>query len=89
MLKTCLPGSEKSESSSAKFAAPSPLPEPMAIMKTGTNVKTNTCTETFPNIFSNKSHKKLDKILRLSEKESLKNHFLLKSYKGFCPGTHL
>ena len=39
--------------------------------------------------FSNKSYKKLDKIIRLSEKESLKNHFLLKSYKGFCPGTHL
>ena len=26
-VQTCLPGSEKSESSSAKFAAPSPLPE--------------------------------------------------------------
>ena len=39
--------------------------------------------------FSNKSDKKLDKILRLSEKESLKNLFLLKSYKGFCPGTYL
>ena len=51
MFKTCLPGSEKSESSSAKFAAPSPLPEPTAITKRGTNVKTNTCTETLPNIF--------------------------------------
>ena len=38
--------------------------------------------------FSNKSDKQLDKILRLSEKESLKNP-LLKSYKGFCPGTYL
>ncbi len=51
MFKTRLPGSEKSESSSAKFAAPSPLPEPTAITKRGTNVKTNTCTETLPNIF--------------------------------------
>ena len=51
MFKTCLPGSEKSESSSAKFAAPSPLPEPTANHETGTNVKTNACTETFPNIF--------------------------------------
>ena len=50
-VQTCLPGSEKSESSSAKFAAPSPLPEPTAITKTGTNVKTNTCTETFPKNF--------------------------------------
>ena len=33
MFKTRLPGSEKSESSSAKFAAPSPLPEPTAITK--------------------------------------------------------
>ena len=49
--QTCFPGSEKSESSSAKFAAPSPLPEPTAITKTGTNVKTNACTETLPNIF--------------------------------------
>ena len=51
MFKTCLPGSEKSESSSAKFAAPSPLPDPTAITKTGTNVKTNGCTETPPKIF--------------------------------------
>ena len=29
-VQKCLPGSEKSESSSAKFAAPSPLPEPRA-----------------------------------------------------------
>ena len=51
MFKTCLPGSEKSESSSAKFAAPSPLPEPTANHERGTNVKTNTYTETFPTIF--------------------------------------
>ena len=51
MFKICLPGSEKSESSSAKFAAPSPLPEPTAITKTGTNVKTNACTETSPKIY--------------------------------------
>ena len=63
-----LPGSEKSESSSAKFAAPSPLPEPTAIMKTGTNVKTNACTETSP-IFLNKSHKTPDKIVSVTEKE--------------------
>ena len=51
MFKTCLPGSEKSESSSAKFAAPSPLPEPTAKHETGTNVKTNVWTETSPKIF--------------------------------------
>jgi len=43
----------------------------------------------FAKYFSNKSHKKLDKIWRLTEKESLKNTFSLKSYKGFCPGTFL
>ena len=50
-VQTCLPGSEKSESSSAKFAAPSPLPEPTAITKTGTNVKTNACIKISPNFF--------------------------------------
>ena len=39
--------------------------------------------------FSNKSDKKLDKNLKRTEKESMKNTILLKSYKGFCPGTHL
>ena len=39
--------------------------------------------------FSNKSDKKLDKILKRTEKESIKNTFLIKSYKGFCPGTYL
>ena len=33
--------------------------------------------------FSNKSDKKLDKILKRTEKESIKNTFLFKSYKGF------
>ena len=51
MFKTRLPGSEKSESSSAKLAALSPLPEPTANHETGTNVKTNTYIETLPNIF--------------------------------------
>ena len=39
--------------------------------------------------FSNKSDKKLDKILKRTEKESFKNTFLIKSYKGLCPGTYL
>ena len=39
--------------------------------------------------FQNKSDKKLDKILKRTEKESIKNTFLIKSYKGFCPGTYL
>ena len=51
MFKTCLPGSEKSESSSAKFAAPSPLPEPTANHEMGTNVKTNACIKTSPKLF--------------------------------------
>ena len=41
------------------------------------------------NFFSNKDDKKLDKNLKRTEKESIKNHFLFKSYKSFNPGTFL
>ena len=39
--------------------------------------------------FSNKSDKKLDKILKRTEKESNKNTIMFKRYKGFDPGTFL
>ena len=78
MFKTCLPGSEKSESSSAKFAAPSPLPEPTAITKTGTNVKTNACTETFPNIFQINPIKNWTKFEDCQKKITQKHLFIKK-----------
>ena len=40
-------------------------------------------------IFQINMIKKLDKNLKRTEKESIKNHFLFKSYKGFNPGTFL
>ena len=40
-------------------------------------------------IFPNKYYKKLGRNTRLTEKESIKNHLLLKSYKGFSLGTDL
>ena len=41
------------------------------------------------NFFQVNIIKKLDKNLKRTEKESIKNHFLFKSYKGFNPGTFL
>ena len=34
-------------------------------------------------IFSNKYDKKLDRKIKMTEKESIKDQFLFKSYKGF------
>ena len=45
--------------------------------------------KSIPNIFQIKLIKKLDKILKRTKKESIKNPFLFKSYKGFNPGTFL
>ena len=41
------------------------------------------CTEKCSKYFSNKYDKKLDRKIKMIEKESTKNHFLFKSYKGF------
>ena len=43
------------------------------------------CSKFFPN----KYYKKLDKNIRLTEKESIKKHLLFKRYKGFSPRTNL
>ena len=40
-------------------------------------------------MLSNKYDKKLDRNIKMTEKESIKNHFLFKSYNGFNPGTFL
>ena len=72
-----------------KFAAPSPPSYLRFKENICANVNTKECTEGKPNIFQINLIKKLDKILKRTEKESIKNTFLLKSYKGFNPGTHL
>ena len=72
-----------------KFAAPSPPSVSTFKEDICANVNTKESTEGKPNIFQINLIKKLDKILKRTEKESIKNTFLLKSYKGFCPGTNL
>ena len=67
------------------FAAPSPPSVSTFKEDICANVNTKESTEGKPNIFQIK----LDKILKRTEKESIKNTFLIKSYKGFCPGTYL
>ena len=47
--------------------------------------KYRACTEKCSKYFSNKYDKKLDRKIKMTEKESIKNHFLFKSYKGFKP----
>ena len=72
-----------------KFAAPSPPSVSTFKEDICANVNTTRCTKSYPNKFSNKSDKKLDKILKRTEKESNKNPFMFKSYKGFDSGTFL